>query len=165
MKNLLLIRHAKSSWDDPELEDRERPLTKKGQNDAELIGEILKNHNIHLDKIFCSSALRARMTIEIISKSLNFNPQEIVYLNELYNVSFYTLRDFLRELDDNLNSVAMVGHNPGLSELAHFLLYGFSRELPTCAAVFIELNIDKWSDLKSGTGILKFVEYPQKYRS
>lgn len=165
MKNLLIIRHAKSSWDDPDLEDKERPLDNKGLGDATLMANVLKNHNVRLDKIFCSTALRAKMTLELINKTLNFDLQKIVYTDELYNASRRNILNFLKVLDDDLINVAIVGHNPGLTDLADFLLYDFYYQLPTCAMVFIELDINKWSDLKSGTGTLRFYEYPKKYKS
>ncbi len=164
MKNLLIIRHAKSSWDNPDLDDKERPLNKRGLEDAPLMANVLKGYELNFDKIFCSSALRAKSTIEIFANVLGFDSQKIVYTDELYNASRRDILNFLKQLDDNLVNVGIVGHNPGLTDLTHFLLYDFDYELPTCALVLIELEIDKWSDLRSGTGTLKFFEYPKKYK-
>lgn len=164
MKNLLLIRHAKSSWDNPDLDDKERPLNERGLNDAPLMVNILKNYNIVFDKIFCSTALRAKMTLEIFAKSLNIDSQKIVFTDELYNASRREILNFLKQLDNKFDNVAVVGHNPGLTDLAHFLLYDFLNTLSTCSMLYIELEINKWSDLKSGMGTLKFYEYPKKYK-
>lgn len=164
MKNLLIIRHAKSSWDNPDLDDKERPLSKRGYEDAPLMANVLKGYNINIDKIFCSSALRAKTTIEIFSKVLSIDNQKIIFTDELYNASRRDILNFLKQLSDDLVNIGIVGHNPGLTDLAHYLLYDFNHELPTCALVLIELEIDKWSNLKSGTGTLKFFEYPKKYK-
>ncbi|MFN4110863.1 MAG: phosphohistidine phosphatase SixA [Ignavibacteria bacterium] len=164
MKNLLLIRHAKSSWDEPGLEDRERPLSDRGIKDVPQMANVLKNYNINFDRILCSGAMRARMTIEIMNETLKLDSQKIVFMDELYNASRRDILDLLKQLDDELMTVAIVGHNPGLTDLANFLLYDFEYELPTCGMVFIELDVNKWSELKSGTGILKFYEYPKKHK-
>ncbi len=164
MKNLLLIRHAKSSWEDPELKDSERPLTKRGIQDALIMANVLKKYNFKIDKIFCSTATRAKMTIEIFAGELNINSNVITCLDELYLVPRENLIDLIKGFDDELTNVVIVGHNPGLTDLSHFLLNNFYFELSTCALVSIELKIDRWSDLKRGVGILKFFEYPKKYR-
>ena len=164
MKQLLVIRHAKSSWDNPDLQDNERPLNKRGLEDAPLMANVLRTHNFNLDKIFSSSALRAKMTTEIFAKELNIPESMIEYTDELYNASRREILNFIKRLDDKYQSIAIVGHNPGLTDLVHFLLYDFDYELPTCAVVGIDLDLEKWSDIKSGTGSLKFFEYPKKYK-
>lgn len=164
MKQLLIIRHAKSSWDNLDLSDFERPLNNRGQQDALLMVDVLKGYNLKLDKIYSSSATRAKMTIEILAKGLGIHLENVKFVDELYNASRKDLLNFIRQLDDNLNSVAIVGHNPGLTDLTHYLLYDFDHELPTTATVLIELDIDTWSSTKSGTGTLKFFEFPGKYR-
>ena len=164
MKQLLVIRHAKSSWDNPDLQDNERPLNKRGLEDAPLMANVLRTHNFSLDKIFSSSALRAKMTTEIFAKELKIPESMIEYTDELYNASRREILNFIKRLDDKYQSIAIVGHNPGLTDLVHFLLYDFDYELPTCAVVGIDLDLEKWSDIKSGTGSLKFFEYPKKYK-
>jgi len=164
MKQLLVIRHAKSSWDNPDLQDNERPLNKRGLEDAPLMANVLRTHNFNLDKIFSSSALRAKMTTEIFAKELKIPESMIEYTDELYNASRREILNFIKRLDNKYESIAIVGHNPGLTDLVHFLLYDFDYELPTCAVVGIDLDLEKWSDIKSGTGSLKFFEYPKKYK-
>lgn len=164
MKNLILIRHAKSSWENPELEDSERPLTERGIRDALIMSNVLKKYDFKTNKIFCSKATRAKMTIEIIANELKIDSTIITYLDELYNASRENLIDFIKELDEKLINVVIVGHNPGLTDLSNYLLKNFYFELPTCALVSIELKIDRWSELKKEVGDLKFFEYPKKYR-
>jgi phosphohistidine phosphatase len=164
MKNLILIRHAKSSWENPELEDHERPLNKRGLEDAPFMANILSNYGVKVDKLFSSTALRAKTTAEIFANQLNVPSEKIEYTEELYNASRRDILNFLKRLDDDLTNVCLVGHNPGLTDLAHFLLYDFDYELPTCAVVSIDLEIDKWSELKIGTGTLRFFEFPKKYK-
>lgn len=165
MKKLILIRHAKSSWENPDLDDKERPLNKRGLEDAPLMANVLKNYNLKIDKLFSSSALRAKMTTEIFSNELKMPENLIEYTDELYNASRRDILNFIKKLNDDLNTIAIVGHNPGLTDLTHFLLYDFDYELPTCAIVGIDLDLDSWADIKSGTGTLQFFEYPKKYKS
>lgn len=164
MKNLTIIRHAKSSWDNPDLEDIERPLNKRGYEDSLLMANILKQYNLYLNKVFCSPAERAKSTIKIFAKELNLNTEIFEYVDDLYNASRRDILNFLKKLDNRLNNVAIVGHNPGLTDLVHFLLYDFDHELPTCSVVNINLDLEKWSDLKSGLGTLVFFEYPKKHK-
>ncbi|MCX8056870.1 MAG: histidine phosphatase family protein [Ignavibacteria bacterium] len=164
MKNLLIIRHAKSSWDNPDLTDFERPLNQRGIEDAKLMSSVLKHHNLKFEKIFCSTANRAKMTIEIFEKESAIEKNIIQYVDELYNASRKDLLNFLKQINNSLTSIGIVGHNPGLTDLTHYLLDDFDSELPTCSLVLIELTIDNWSELHSGMGQLKFFEYPKKYK-
>ncbi len=164
MKQLLIIRHAKSSWDNPDLPDNERPLNKRGLEDAPLMANVLKKYNLKIDKVYSSSALRAKMTIEIFAQELKLPKNIIEFTDELYNASRRDILNFIKRLDDKFQSIAIVGHNPGLTDFVHFLLYDFDYDLPTCALVGVDLEIDRWIDLKSGTGALKFFEYPKKYK-
>ncbi len=120
MKQLLVIRHAKSSWDNPDLQDNERPLNKRGLEDAPLMANVLRTHNFNLDKIFSSSALRAKMTTEIFAKELKIPESMIEYTDELYNASRREILNFIKRLDDKYQSIAIVGHNPGFNRSCSF---------------------------------------------
>lgn len=164
MRNLLIIRHAKSSWDNPDLMDSERPLNNRGIKDSSIMRQVLKEKNIKIDKIYSSDAIRAKQTISIIAPELNYKEDDIEFISELYHASRKELIEFIRKIDDKFLTVAIVGHNPGLTDLTHFFIEDFDHELPTCAMLFLELNISSWRNIESNCGRLIFFEYPKKYK-
>jgi phosphohistidine phosphatase len=116
MHQLHLLRHAKSSWDD-DADDHERPLNKRGREAARLIGESLPRAIGTFDLVLCSSALRTRETAELVLAGFSKVPR-ILYEDELYLATRATLMQRLGEIDEHVGSVMMIGHNPGLHELA-----------------------------------------------
>jgi len=116
MHQLHLLRHTKSSWDD-DAEDRERPLNRRGRDAAALVGETLPKAIGALDLVLCSSALRTRETAELVLARFA-QPPRVLYEDGLYLASEAKLMQRLRRLDEQTNSVLVIGHNPGLHELA-----------------------------------------------
>jgi phosphohistidine phosphatase len=116
MHQLHLLRHAKSSWDD-DADDHTRPLNKRGRESARLVGETLPRAVGALDLVLCSSALRTRETAELVLAGFSKAPR-VLYEDELYLATRATLMHRLREIDESIGSVMMIGHNPGLHELA-----------------------------------------------
>lgn len=164
MKNLILIRHAKSSWENSELSDKERPLNKRGYEDSPFMGEILHKKKVKIDKIFSSSAIRARQTIELIAKKINYPIEKIVFDDRLYHASRRDLINFITEIDNNYETIALVGHNPGLSDLASYLLDDFNDDLPTCSILAISGNCQSWRDFPRSEKKLLFYLYPKKFK-
>lgn len=145
MKTLILMRHAKSSWDKPELPDRERPLNKRGEKDAPGMGRFLRKKDIKPDKIFASTAIRSAKTAELVAEKMHFEG-EITYLDGYYLAEPDAYLEPLRELPDDVKCVMIVGHNPGLEGLLQIL----SRKvesMPTAAVARLTLPIDSWKDL------------------
>jgi phosphohistidine phosphatase len=116
MSRLLLLRHAKSSWDDPSLEDHERPLAPRGHRAAESMAEHLRSSVPHPDLVLCSSALRTRETLDRMSEA--FGDAEVVVDDDLYGATDDLLLERLRGVADRFETVAMIGHNPGVQDLA-----------------------------------------------
>lgn len=147
---LLLIRHAKSSWDDASLSDRERPLAKRGRTAAERMGPHLRKKGLHPDTVLCSSAMRTRETLEL----LEFRGADVTYLDELYGASAQELLEGASEVRAGAEVVAIVGHNPGVQDLAIELTgndaaTGAARlrqKFPTCAVAIFDVD-GAWSDL------------------
>lgn len=131
MHQLHLLRHAKSSWDD-DADDHGRPLTRRGREAARLIGDSLPKVGTRLDLVLCSSALRTRETAELALAGLTPAPK-ILYEDGLYLASQTTLMLRLRELDERCESVMLIGHNPGLHELALALAAAASPGFSTLA--------------------------------
>lgn len=146
MKTLLLIRHAKSSWDDPTLPDRSRPLAKRGERDAATMGKRLSQRHVRPDVILSSPAVRALDTARLIAKALHYKPKDIVVDARLYASSPDALIEVIEGLDVTVECVMLVGHNPAFTELAHHFSSGVA-DMPTCAVVRFEFKAKTWKGL------------------
>jgi phosphohistidine phosphatase len=145
MKTLLILRHAKSSWDDASLDDHERPLNKRGLRTAPLMGQLIADERIVPDCILSSTAKRARETAFLVGKNCGFLPS-IEIDPQLYPSSAAGCIDVLTNLPDDVSTLLLVAHNPGLERLVEVLTGTFER-LPTAALVQLSLEIDDWADL------------------
>src|SRR6058998_2876755 len=132
MKTLFLIRHAKSSRDDPTLADKDRPLNDRGKRDAPRMGKRLAKRDVKPDLILSSPAARALETAQIIAKKLDYKRKNILVDDRLYAVGADELLDVLRKLGDEVECAMVVGHNPELTELAHRLSSKIT-DMPTCS--------------------------------
>jgi phosphohistidine phosphatase len=150
---LHLLRHAKSSWDDPGLPDHDRPLAPRGRKAAKLIGEHLRREEIAIELVLCSSARRARETLELVAP-----PGEVRIEPELYGASAAGLIDRLRRLPDGLTSVMMIGHNPAFQDVAIALARDpgelATGKFPTGALVTLTVTGRPWSALAPGAAEL-----------
>jgi phosphohistidine phosphatase len=158
MKQVFLLRHAKSSWDDPELADHDRPLAPRGRRAAKAIAEHLGREGIVPELVLCSPARRARETLGRIAPALG-DDVRVEVEEELYGASADGLLERLRALDDDIGSVMLVGHNPAIEELA-LSLAGSGDELPAMrkkypTAALATLAFDgRWRDLEPGSAEL-----------
>ena len=165
MKKLFLIRHAKSSWDFPDLPDFERTLNKRGKRDAPFMGKILYKQNIIPDSIITSPAVRALTTAEIFAKELGFPKKDIVRNKNIYDCGLGDLEDIVQSIPDEYSTVFLFGHNPAVTSYSNHLGDKYIDGLPTCAVVGIELNINNWKAAERNTGKTFLFEYPKKYFS
>jgi phosphohistidine phosphatase len=154
MRLLTLVRHAKSSWEYPELSDFERPLNERGRRDAPLMAERLRRSPPRPDRLVSSPALRAITTAHIFADALSIPRDDIVLQPRIYEASAATLLRIVRGLDDGDRHVMLFGHNPGFSELAHLLADCTFDELPTCAVARFELDVKTWQDVGEDCGQL-----------
>jgi phosphohistidine phosphatase len=161
MRRLLLLRHAKTERAGPGERDRDRKLTARGRLDAPVIGAYMARHRLVPDLALVSPATRALETWELVAAGLNKTPR-LVKDERIYNAGTDTLVELIRETDDT-HSVLLVGHNPGLHDLARQLIgsgdvearESLNEKLPTCGLVAIELAFDDWSKLHDGAGRLE----------
>lgn len=145
MKNLFIIRHAKSDWSIDGLADIDRPLNTRGYRDAHAIGKILKEKNWNPDAMISSPAIRALSTCLIISEELQFLKSGIRIEPALYESNLQKYIDVLKTVDEASNSVAFFGHNPIVSDLCSF----FAKKLidmPTCSVVQFQVSSSKWAE-------------------
>jgi phosphohistidine phosphatase len=165
MKRLIIVRHAKSSWDDSALKDIDRPLNKRGEKDAPRMAKRLKEQEIHPDIVLSSPAVRAIATCEAFCKILNYPVEKIQREKKLYHASEETLFEILKAIPDrkdNEEVVMIFGHNPGLTEFANTLMNEDIENIPTSGIVHCELNISKWQEIKPGCGDLEHFDFPKR---
>lgn len=158
MKVLYLLRHAKSSWDEPGLNDFERPLNERGRRAAKIMGDYFRARKIRPDAVLCSSACRTRQTYELIAKKLS--PGLVVFEDALYEAGAAALFDRVQRLPHEMGSVMLIGHNPALERLALSLINrteadqsafeALAAKYPTAALTMMTAPIDDWGDLAPG---------------
>ena len=161
MKTLFLCRHAKSSWDDPALPDKERPLDARGKRDAPKVGERLAEAGAKPDLILSSPAKRALTTARIIAKELGYKRKDIVVDDRLYAAEADVVLDVIQRLDKEVGCVMLFGHNPELAELAHRLSSKITR-MPTCAVAEFTFDVQSWSRIGTAKPATADVSYPPK---
>jgi phosphohistidine phosphatase len=162
MKTLLLVRHAKSSWDEP-VSDIERPLNKRGKKDAPFMAELISKKIEKPDIIFSSQAVRALDTAKYFASAFNYPENEIRVDNIIYHEGASGIISMLKKLDEKITSVMVFGHNPILTYLASMLFGKAFDDVPTCAVICFELEIEAWTQIDDMPATLQFFEYPKKY--
>lgn len=163
MLQLTLIRHAKSSWNDELLSDYERPLNKRGLENAPLMGRILREHDIQFDLMVSSPAQRAATTAELLARELGYPADQISFNKSLYGADVSTLLEVVQMLPGNNRRIAIVAHNPGLTEFCNYLCNSGIGNMPTGSVACIRLAVDDWSAVFRGTGTIEVYEYPRKH--
>jgi phosphohistidine phosphatase len=162
MRLLTLVRHAKSSWDQPQLPDFERPLNERGRRDAPAMAQRTSKLVGRPDRIVTSPALRAITTARTFAQELGIDTNDLVVQPTIYEASVETLFKLARNFDEGDRHVMLFGHNPGFTDLAHELARCPFEELPTCAVVQIELGVKIWSELNYGVGKVLQYLYPKQ---
>jgi len=166
VKTLLLLRHAKSAWSDPRLDDHDRPLNARGERSAKAMADHIAREAPRPDLILCSTAMRTRQTLAPLLKQLGPPAPPISLENGLYLASEEVLLAHIRAAADEVPTVLLIGHNDGIGQLAADLAGGGPSEalaalrakFPTGALAVLHVPDGPWSDLKPGTGkLLAFV--------
>jgi phosphohistidine phosphatase len=161
MKTLLLLRHAKSSWKDSEIDDHERPLNKRGKRDAPKMGRLLRDEDLLPDLVVSSSARRCRKTAEHVIHASGYRGESRFYA-KLYEADVVKLREVVAGVDCPAEKLLLIAHNPGLEEFLEPLV-GEYTPLTTAALARVELPIDHWSELNAETrGTLVKVWQPRE---
>jgi phosphohistidine phosphatase len=163
MKTLLVIRHAKSSWDDEGLSDFERPLNERGKRDAPAMAKRLKEKGVNPDLMISSPAKRALSTARRMANVLDYSEEKIKTERRLYHADSEMIISVLQEIKNKHNLVMVFSHNPGLTDFVNTLLNNKSiiDNVPTCGAVAFSIEIEDWKELKSKSGKMLFFDYPK----
>ncbi|MFT3682273.1 MAG: histidine phosphatase family protein [Ferruginibacter sp.] len=161
-KTLLVVRHAKSSWDVGTLNDFERPLNDRGKKDAPVMAQRLTGKKIIIDAFVSSPAKRAKKTAELFCETLGRKTEEIIFITKLYHAPADIFFEVVDELDDAHNTVAVFSHNPGITEFVNLLVPEVRLDnMPTCAVFAVKAPVNKWSDFKKAKKELLFFDYPK----
>ena len=160
-KIIFLIRHAKSSWDDPSLNDFDRPLNERGKTDAPTMAKKIKHKKIKIDAFVSSPAKRARQTCKYFAKEFDFKKKDIILEPELYEAGEENFFKVIEDLKNKWNRVAIVSHNPGITSFANSLTETKVDDMPTCSVFAVKINADKWKDFRSAGKESLFFDFPR----
>ncbi len=163
MKKIYLIRHAKSSWSEEGMSDYERPLNKRGKKDLHFMANRLKKFGIKPDLILSSPAKRAQKSVKIIAETIGYSMDNITYDESLYDSSYITYRYLFDSLDEKLNTIFIVAHNPTLTEVGERLSGAILTNIPTCSIVCIEFDVKSFKNIEENSGKIIFFDYPKKH--
>ncbi|WP_193164270.1 SixA phosphatase family protein [Microbulbifer hainanensis] len=164
MKKLTLIRHAKSSWNDPALDDFDRPLNKRGERDLPGMAQRVRDAGLVPDRLLTSIAVRALTTAQALADALELNSDQVLVQPELYAASYQSLLHQLQQQNDHWHHLMVVGHNPGLEDLGYYLTHERLTKFPTAAVLHIRLKISRWRELGESCGTVELFDYPKLHR-
>jgi phosphohistidine phosphatase len=162
MKQLFLLRHAKSSWDDLNLDDFDRPLNDRGKKAAPLMGKVIRERKLKPDLILCSPSKRTKQTIKLVSEAAEFKTK-VAFEERIYEASSAQLLEVLKEQGGKSDAILLVGHNPGMADLLTTLT-GALEPFPTAALAAIDLDIEKWKAITGSAGKLRWIVRPKELK-
>lgn len=161
MKQLILVRHAKSDWGNPGLSDFDRPLNERGKKDAPAMAQRLLDKKIKIDAFIASPARRAAKTAKIFAAAFKQKKDDIVFVDKLYLAETATFFTVIENIDDKLNSIAMFSHNYGITDFANQLTDACIDNIPTCGVFAIKIYSDTWSNFREAKKEFYFFDYPK----
>lgn len=160
MKQLFLIRHAKSDWGDPLVKDFDRPLNERGKRNAQEMAKRLIEKEVTIDAFISSPAKRAKKTAEIFAKE--FKKKDSILFNEnLYLAVAETFFDIIGETNDDFKSIAVFSHNPGITEFANMLTNARIDNIPTCGIFAVKIHANSWVNFQEAKKEFWFFDYPK----
>lgn len=161
MKTLLIIRHAKSSWGQPNTPDIDRPLNDRGKKDAPAMAQRLINEGVSIDRFVSSPARRARHTAELFAREFGAKEKNIVIITDLYHALPQVFQQVIAGLDDKDDTVALFSHNPGITAFVNTLGGARLDNMPTCSVFAVKGSATKWSEFLSARPEFLFFDYPK----
>lgn len=161
-KTLLVVRHAKSSWDVSTITDFERPLNDRGKKDAPVMAKRLIDRKITIDAFVSSPAKRAKKTAELFCETYGNTGDTILYISMLYNAVAEDFYEVVEHLNDSFNTVAVFSHNPGITDFVNTLTDAEKIDnMPTCSVFAIQVQLNRWADFKKAKKEFLFFDYPK----
>ena len=163
MKSLLIVRHAKSSWDLSTPNDFDRPLNDRGKKDAPAAAKRLIKKGIQIDAFISSPAKRAKKTAKYFMAEYGLDKDKIILIPELYEAHYTVFYDVIRDLNDKYQSAAIFSHNPGITEFVNTLSEMKIDNMPTCAVFAVHADIESWQQFKEAEKKFWFFDYPKQH--
>jgi phosphohistidine phosphatase len=161
MKTLILVRHAKSSWDTPGLSDFDRPLNERGKKDAPEMAKRLKEKGIKVNQFISSPAKRASKTAKYFAEEFGQKKDDVLLVDALYGANVSVFARVVSELEDKNEAVALFSHNPDITEYAATLTNVKVDDMPTCAIFAVQAETDKWTEFGNAEKKFLFFDYPK----
>lgn len=161
MKTLILIRHAKSSWDNSIHTDVDRPLNERGKYDAPLMAGRIKDRKIVIDAFISSPAKRAKKTAEIFIDVLEAKEKKLIFIPSLYEATSQKFYDAIESLKDKYDTVALFAHNPGITDFINSLECSPVYNMPTCGVYAIKIKVKSWAGFRETSKEFLFFDYPK----
>jgi phosphohistidine phosphatase len=161
MKTLLLVRHAKSSWDNTILGDFERPLNERGKHDAPLMAKRIKDNKIEIDAFVSSPAKRAKKTAELFMNEFDVKSKKLILVPSLYEAALEDFYETIEHLKDKYGTVALFAHNPGITDFINSLQSSSLYDMPTCGVYGVKIKIKKWEEFRKAKKEFLFFDYPK----
>lgn len=161
MKILIIVRHAKSSWDQPGLSDFDRPLNERGKKDAPVMANRLKEKGIELEHLVSSPAKRAKKTAKYFAEEFGLKKDDINLVEALYGATLPQFLQAIKEIENKYKTVALFSHNPGVTDFASSLTNVRVDDMPTCAMFAVQANTDSWTDFMEVEKSFLFFDYPR----
>lgn len=162
MKTIYLIRHAKSSWDHPGLSDKDRPLAKRGLNDAPLMADLLKRKGAKPDRLVSSPARRAYTTATLFAMAYDLPVEQIQVIEGIYEAFSGKIVSLIQQLDEADQTVFIFGHNPTFTDVANVFKGRYIDNIPTCGIVGIEAQVDSWKEFNAQSGEKRTILFPKE---
>jgi len=163
MKTVYLVRHAKSSWDFPNLRDIERPLNKRGLRDAPFMAKLLAKQGVEPDAILSSPAVRALTTATFFKNELGLEGEDIFIRDEIYEAYPEVILHLIQTLPEKFNTVMLFGHNPTFTSVSNMFNNSYIANVPTCGISKIEAQISNWTAFDEKTAKLFSFQYPKQH--
>ena len=161
MKTLFIVRHAKSNWDNPGIDDFDRPLNKRGLKDAPKMAKKISKDYIKPEILISSSARRALETAEYFAEVMDFETNDIKVEETLYEAYIEDILEVINKCDEKYNRVMIFGHNPGMTQIINYLSPVKIDNLPTCGVFCLKFDTNKWSKIAQENSEFIFFEYPK----
>lgn len=161
MKALLLIRHAKSDWDNAGLSDFDRPLNERGKKNAPEMAQRLLDKKINIDAFVASPAKRAAKTAKYFAETYGVKKENILWVDELYLASTTAFLKVVSSLKNKFQTVAIFSHNNGITDFANQLTNARIDNIPTCGIFAVKANTEDWTDFATAIKEFWFFDYPK----
>ena len=161
MKSVLIVRHAKSSWDDPALSDFDRPLNERGKLDAPMMAKRLLERKVSIDAFISSPAKRAKKTATIFAREYGLRKDDVILFDDLYEPSTEDFYNAIEKAPAKAKAIALFAHNPGITDFVNSLSETRLDDMPTCAVFAVKVKIEKWSEFRQAAREFWFFDCPK----